>query len=414
MSQGGFTLPLAPPETLGRRFQYTLFSLDPSLVEVDPLRGEAYFKDPSDYVSLVEMALEALEPIKVDPVKGCKPKTVGPIDCCSLHSGPRLYTAGVKDSALLEKAGFTSCMATTRKGQARVSWNHAAVSYAEKVVEKGGPLGGSTGDLPWLAKATLFSKIRGAGGGFEPPRRRGRAGQAPGYTRDTLGSILLGGALSLVYVWNLKGASREIFLVPDFVNRNYHDLRSLVVGSDWRRGVMNYAARIASELPVSFEVAVAVALATELARKYGTAWELSDISAVESLEKAASLVTVAPQQRPMVVSVIPLSIVIYMAYHSSTLYALSDVVSSVIRPKSRVSEALQGVRDVVGGCINSMYLQAAYRGWSDHLSGCIRSLITAADQAENKGMGELAKSLRGLAERLTMDYARLVKGAARL
>ncbi|MEB2835839.1 MAG: hypothetical protein GSR80_001080 [Desulfurococcales archaeon] len=404
MASAGFKLELAPPETLGRRFQLALLSLDPGLYTLNATAGYAAFTSPDDYVELVEEALGALRALESESPRKCKPTQVAGIDCCKLHRGPKLYTAGASDYTLLRSAGFTRCAYSTSTGKESIAWSHAAVSYAAMVLDSGGPLGGAAKGLPWLAKSTVFGKVRVAGGGRQAGGRR----SGSQVSLDTLGSVLLGGAIAFLWSQRVGRDNLEFYLVPDAVHRGYAALRELMVGRGLRDGVAYRAARLASELPVSIEVALALALAVELAEHYKPARELAAYTEVEELERAATVVTVTPQQRPMVRSTIPLTSILYAAYDGTTLRE----VLALAWASRGAPRGLEGLRDAVGGCINAMFLQAMHARDSDHLSGCIRSLAALADAAHRRGLREWESRLGRLAWRLARDYLEMARGVA--
>jgi len=409
-----FKLPLAPPETLGRRFQYALLSIDPRLSKIKPMDGYAIFNDVSNYIDLVDKALARIRGLQVKQ-KSSEIQIRG-IDCSSLHKGPNLYAAGKKqkisgktffgDYLILTKAGFTVCPYTTGKGITTIAWTHAAVSYADLVLTKGQPLMGVAEDLPWLAKATLFGKIRTASGGQAPPKTRR-------YSLDVLGSILLGGALSFLWSQRFGDSTVEFYLVPDVVHEGFASLRDLMLQRGLNEGTAAKATWLASEYPVSLEVALAIAIADDLAAKYGSASQLSTLQAAEKLEKAANIMVVTPQKRPMVRSVTPLSTTIYVAYEptsiSSAMSTARLALQSLGAKKQKKQKELAGLRDLIGRCINSMYLQAIHCKWADHLSSCIRGLLAASEQARRSGLAKLADALEDSAHSLSRDYLKIVR-----
>ena len=406
-----YKLPLAPPETLGRRFQYALLSLRPDLSTIDPTGGYAIFQDQSDYLELLEEALDSMRKLQVGRPKGGCENLMG-VDCCMLHRGPSLYAAGKRgvvggqkatgDYYIMLAAGLGKCLYTTGRGKKTVAWTHAAVSYVYEATSRGSPLGGGIIDLPWLAKATLFGKTRVSGGGSKGgPRSVVRP------TVDTLGSILLGGSISFLWGQRLGDSTIEFYLVPEAVSEGYSTLRDLMLKQGITGGSIARASRLASDYPVSLEVALALTLASDLARRFGPAKKLASLRQVEELERTATIVTLTPQQRPMVRSAIPLSTLVYASYSDRSIYSMLDAARYATTPG--VSRNLQGIREVIGGCINHMLLQALHRRYSDHLSMCIRNLVTAMEQASNKGLSEFSQLLSRLARSLASDYMELAR-----
>ncbi len=405
-----FRLPLAPPETLGRRFQYAFLSLEPEIVTLNLEAGYAEFASPSDYVDLVDKAVQRLSTLLLPSrQKGCNGVTIRGIDCCRLHRGPTLYLAGKKygkarqgDAGLLAYLGFTSCPAPGKKG-AGVAWNHAALSYADMVLSRGEPLGGSAPDLPWLAKATLFSKARAAGGDV--------ATRMSTLTLDTVGSVLLGGAISFAGSYRLAGKKRgeltEFYLIPDTVTSAYARLRDLMLSKGLTGNVIAQAIRIVNELPVSTEIAIALTLAVELATQYGSASQLSRarLTEVEELEKAALLVTVNPQQRPMVTAATPLTMILYFTYRDTTLRQLI----SLARQARQYSNEVEGLDALAANCVNAAYMQASYPCGADHIAHCIRGLEAAAQALERKGLSDPASLANSLTRNLATDYLAMIR-----
>ncbi|GAB6148793.1 hypothetical protein [Stetteria hydrogenophila] len=398
-----FKLPLAPAETLGRRFQYALLSLgDPGRVTVDEASGYAVFQSPDDYVEIVNNALGLISSLTVARrVKGECTDTVRGINCCLLHSGPTLYRIGSGDARLLASAGFTACPYTTSAGKKTVAWNHAAVSYADAVLSRGAPLGGQARDLPWLAKATIFGKVRTTGGGSDWKKRRAEA------TLDTLGSILLGGAVSFLWRGRIGDSTLEAYLTPDSVNTEFGRLRDVMLFKGLQDSTVARAARLVNTYPVSFEVAVSIALAEDLVDNLGSAEQLAYGEAA-SLERAASLVMVEAQMRPMVRSSTPLSTVVYYTFgrNGRTVKSVMRLASTATRYANKVN----GLRDAVGGCLAAIYLQAASLGAADHLSHCLRNLRSAADQARANDLTDLAESIEWAIRLLASDYTAIAAG----
>jgi len=416
LAGGVFRLELAPPETLGRRLQYALLSLSED-AEVDPYAGHAVFPSAGSYVELVEEALEALRPLELQAGaagRRCDGARVRGFDCCRLHRGPSLYSAGRRgtvggaryagDYLALAQAGLARCPYTTSQGKQTLAWVHAAVSYADLVLERGAPLGGSASELPWLAKATLFGKLRAPGGGRRP--RSGGWGSL-----DTLGSILLGGSLAFLGSQRLgkQGGSAEFLLVPDAPHPGYAVLRDLLLAGGVSSSAPVRAARLASDYPVSLEVALAVELASELASRLGPASEAAYLLEAARLESAATLVTVSPQQRPLVRGSLPLTTIVYRAFRPGSVRLLLRLAR--LARGAAAQKALQGLRDLVGGCVNSVFLQAMAGRWGDHLAGCVRGLTAAAQQARRKRLEELAGVMEALASSLAGDYRALARGA---
>lgn len=396
-----FSLILAPPETLARRFQYAFLSLEPDIFEFSIERDKVIFNDFSDYLELIEKALTMIQGLQLSkPIKDCKSTIIQGIDCCKLHRGPSLYRAGkvyrkkgVGDYGLLYSVGLKDCMYKSLKGKDVVAWNHAALSYINEVLTKNAPLKRPVEDLPWLAKATLFSKVRGLGS---------NAGKKKNiYDLDVLGSVLIGGSLS--FLWNQRiGESRiEFYLITDTINEMFINLRSLIFQKGFEKNMIARTAKIINNIPIAPEIAIALTLASELADKYGSAKQITSFTEIVELERAASIMLLTPQQnRPMMRSIIPLTTLIYFSYSDATIKTLIDL--SLQTDKD--------LRDILGKCINAMYLQALHTRNADHLATCIRDIKTlVTNLSETKGEIDKVKKLRRLFKLLSSDYLTLLR-----
>lgn len=406
MTPSSFKLPLAPPNTLGRRFQYAFLSLDPDKARLYPSAGYVEFGSTSDYVELVRRTVQRIARlIRAQGRRGSRAScrvisvTDVSIDCCSLDRGPRLYRAGSRgDYGLLRSVDLNLCTRPGKRGEA-IAWVHAAISYAVKVLQNNGPLGGKISDLPWLAKATLFSKARLAGPGTQPGLR------TAGLTLDSLGTVLLGGAIAYAGAETIgeRRETLEFYIIPDTVAEVYITLRDLMIGTGVLDSTLIRAARLAKTFPVSLEAAASLVLAVSIAERYGSLEQLSSaqLAEVEQLDKSALVVTVTPQQRPLVRSAVPLTTALYFQYNSRTLRLMLKVAQQLAQ-QVMADRELSGAADVVGVCINTLLLHV-YSQDASHLAHCIRGLESIAVSLEDKGQYDLASSIYRLIGMLVHD-----------
>jgi len=368
---------LLDPEMLGRRFQYAFLSFA-NRVEVRPDLGEAIFPSEDEYVSTVEAALDAIIralswPENAKKKSKCPDYEIdcdGTIKCTSLDRGPNLYQAGKKsDRRTLKAAGLTTCKYYTSKCDEGVAWVHAAVSYACMVLSRGGPLGGGARyDIPWLARATLFSKIRSVRGTSEARTKT--------IDIDTLGTVLLGGALSYLGRHRLGDSDIEFYVLPDYVSEAYRALRE-IAALDGITG--NLAARVANtvkNLGAGFEQALALATAT-LASKHEARAQEMGVDVNEALA-SGKLYTIQSGQRVQVRAGVPLPNALLKAYTPETLKALDWFIDESLKARG---DAKSHVKNAAVTCLNAMFLQAISSGVGElYIKDCMRVLAALLDQ----------------------------------
>ena len=392
-------IPLAPPSTLGRLLQYAFLSLAADKVTVDPAAGLAVFESPSIYVAAVQKAVNSIiGAAGVVKRRGCKSPglstpLLGGRDCCSLPGGPQLYAAGRKeeaDQAVFQAAGLDMCH-TVEAGKKRVSWNAAAVSYALRVIQSGGPLdGGERYPMPWLARATFFSYERAPGGS-----------RTPGYIveLDTLGTILLGGSLAhtaRAVVDEERRTMVEAYLLPDYVIGDYEAYRGIALLRGPAGNPVEEALGLARRLPVSLEAAFALTL-TSTAASVGERARLLQVST------AARIHLVSTGNRPTYQGslIVPVDALNY--YSDETLRVLLDLARTAARSRRTMDV------EAASSCINGLFLQAQAPCQADHLAGCMR-ILAALAMAEGESRSytprarNLAARLLGLLEE---DYSRM-------
>lgn len=393
---------LAPEETLGRRFQYAFASIALARgigVKVDPAKGVMEFPSGHSYHMAVETAsryiVDALTQRR--PISGCRSEArIHGVDCCTLNPGPQLYAAGGKyESAIFIDAGLTAYSIEVR-GKKQVRWTHAALSYAAIVAGKRGPVGGGSYDIPWTAKATLFSKRRAPLPGIGKVRHA--------VDIDTLGTILLGGALSYLGRYRAGAADIEYYLVPEYPSEGYARIRAIAslggVGVSSDSNLAGIITWLTSGLSVSFEAALAAGVAAKIAQAAVDAEKLDR----EGVAGTTRLVTIRPQQRPMVTGSSPLTLSVALSFSGDTVSTALSLAGSVMAQMRRAPEGLLGAEHAVSRCINALFLQSQDPCWTDHLVECVRELDALSASARGPVAG-LSARLKGL---LVRDYERLV------
>ncbi len=401
------TIELAPEDSLGRRFQYAFLSYALGLISTggvvwDPLSETAEFSTPKVFVDAVNIARDAIVSflrLNKKP-RGCESVNVpeGIDDCCLIDSGPKSYAAGgVYEGTVFTKAFSTgdnpplcSVKVPTAKGvTTRSEWVHAAISYATLVIQKGGPLrGGKEFELPWLAKATLFGKARET---YSSSKKRVKI------DLDTLGTILLGGALSYLGRFRLGQEGVEFYIIPDSPNKEYATLRNVVAAGGLVQGpssnIAGISAWVANNFAVSLEVAFSLALAVRIFHANITTSALEQ----KGVELSAKIYNIKPQRRPMVTGSVPLSLNIAKAYDLRTIVGLLSFARRILGNK----EALQkGAASVVSNCLNALYLQSLSPCWTSYLTECVREL----DSISATLSGAVALDARRLKQEIAKDY----------
>jgi len=378
---GSFALRLAPEYTLGRRFQMALLSFAPGEVLV---RGdEAVLESAEDYVAAVESAARHVkERLELRKARAnCKGGTLelevlGTIDCCRYPGTPKLYTAGASDYRLLQESLGVN------------SWICAALVYADRVLARGAPLGGQAKDLPWLAKVSLFSNVRGPGGGKGGGKKRKGAAV---YSLDTLGSVLLGGAAGFLGGYRLGGGDQaEFYLLPEAPSQGYATLLDALSLGGPNKGpqgnLAGAASWLASIAPVSLEAAVGAVAAAKLAEAGGTAGGLGFRNV---LGEAKLYLVRSGGKRPLAAEGLPLTDAYLEVPGPGAVQALLRLAWEAERRRRESGGALEAV----AGCLNAALLDAASPCSSTGLQGCLRDLDSLAKSPS------LWRGARGVAER---------------
>ncbi len=394
---------LAPPSTLGRLLQYAFLSLAADKVIMDPAAGLAVFESPSIYAATVRKAVNSIIGAASEVRRrGCRSSglstpLLGGRDCCSLPGGPQLYAAGRKeetDQAVFQAAGLDLCH-TVETGKKIVSWNAAAVSYAVRVIQSGGPLDRSQKyPMPWLARATFFSYER-APGGSRPLNYM--------VALDTLGTILLGGSLAhtaRAVVDEERRTKVEAYLLPDYVSGDYEAYRGIALLRDPTSNPMEEALGLARRLPVSLEAAFAPTL-TSTAASVGARARLLQVST------AARIHLVSTGNRPTYQGTLIVPVDALNYYSDGTLRVLLDLARTAARSRKAMDI------EAAASCINSLFLQAQAPCQADHLAGCM-SILAALAMAEGSESRSFTPKARSLAARLLglleEDYTRMTSG----
>jgi len=387
---------LLDPEMLGRRFQYAFLSFaDLEKVDVKPDIGEAVFLDEKEYVKTVKMVLDAIIETLSWPenAEGNREKSKcldhkinchGAINCTSLDRGPNFYQAGGKsEKSMLKAAGLTKCKyyyydSKKKECVESIGWVHAAVSYACKVIEKGGPLGGEAKyNVPRLAMASLFSvnKIRNI---IDFANSDGKM-----INVDTLGTVLLGGALSYLGKYTLKSGSDdkktlEFYIIPDYVSRSYRALRQITALGGVKENLARKAINTAENLGVGFEQALALVTAS-LVLKHVAEARRTGVD-IDNVLASGKLYTIQPEKRPQVRAGVPLPNVLLKAYSPETLEVLDWFVSKALYA---VGDIGSQVRSAAATCVNNLFLQAVSLGAGElYIKDCMRVLVVLLDEEE--------------------------------
>ncbi|MEB3787975.1 MAG: hypothetical protein GSR78_04375 [Desulfurococcales archaeon] len=404
MAQEVFRLNLLPEEAFGRRLQYAFLSMAyegsaDARVRVYYDRGYADFDSVEGYVRVVREALSRIvSSLKRENRSGCPVPPVGGVDCCMLDRGPSLYTSGASDLKLLREAGFTRCPYITAKGEESVSWVHAAVSYALRVMEEG-PLGGrAEHGIPGLAKVTVFSSVRGSGVRREAKNIR--------VDLDALGTVLLGGALAYLgsHRMSESGGDRlEFLLVPDRPGFEYKVFRDIASADGLGGNLAARAAMLVSGLGVGVEQALSVSLAILLNKHRDM---LRGVGVEDRVVGSARLYTVSSGQRPMLRGGLPLSTVVYKAYSWSLLGRLAEAASYARR--IRGGDKARAFSSALAECMNDMFLQASAPCHTSFLADCARLL---SQVSHDEGLpSEARERAAGLLEAVSRDYESLTGG----
>ncbi len=403
MDSGIVRLELAPPMTLGRRLQYAFLSLflgeGGSSLEITgdyAIIGsrERFLEKVNESIGLITSSMKWGRTASSE----CD-VTVSGINCCDLDAGPKFYVAGTSDYLVASNAGLDICKYRNSKGEYTTAWTHSALSYALKVIEEGGPLGGEKKyAIPILAKSTLFSGVRGA--------KRVEVKELY-IDIDTLGSILLGGAIAFLGRQKpYSGGNQkplEFYVIPDTPNGYYSLMRSIAATGGLQANIAAFASTLSRELNTSLEVGLMLALARRL-YEYGR--KASEFGRSASASARVFTVTVG-KNRPMVRGGLPLSLVMYESYSESTIKLLSALSFTAIKAKGRRGGGGEVNLDtVVSNCIEGLYLQTLSPCNGDYVYNCTRDLLMASstDKLDNDTVG----MMRALIDRLVYDYRKRI------
>jgi len=399
---------LLDPEMLGRRFQYAFLSFADN-VDVRPDLNVAIFPSREEYILTVKRALEAILESLVWPAT-TRRKTRCPeyaiteagygIECTRLDRGPSLYQAGKKsDYRTLQAAGFNICKYINQKCEETVAWLHAAVSYALQVINNGGPLGGEPSyDIPWLARATLFTKIRSVRGATKAKDKT--------IDKDTLGTVLLGGALAYLGSHRVGEQQLEFYVLPEYVSKAYRALRQIAAADGITANLAARVARISSELSISFEQAIALVVAA-LAYKHVSMAESLGVS-VDDVLASGKLYTIQSGRRAQVRAGTPLPNLLLKAYSEATINRLNWFVNEALR--QRDSDAASAAKNAASTCVNSLFLQAITGASGElYLKDCMRDLLAVHEYEKTTRL--LREAARSLLTALEEEAEMIILGA---
>ena len=297
-------------------------------------------------------------------LRGCNTPPVDGVDCCLLDPGPQGYRAGRISDARIFEALADGC-----KADGRIGWSHAAVGYALQVLRKGGPLM-RVGrlDLPGLAKATLFSVSRDQS--LEAKEAR--------LDPDSLGLLLLGGALAFLGGHRVGDARLEFFLVPPAPLEAYEELHAIAVHGGLDRGLGAKVAWLLSQLPLSLEPALLAA----------TAWQILEAGArAEQLRRGAlasgRLVLnrlSGAARRPMLVEGLSLSDALLHVFSEHSLRLLLALTAAARGlPDTGQLRLRQAAEAALAACVDDMSREAL-SPCGFHVYRCARELRTFADR----------------------------------
>ena len=392
---------LLPKEMFGRRLQYAFLSLGSDDVYINYEQGYAEFSTPDDYVFLVEKALEQIRTALATQrgPRDCQGPILNGLSCCHLDGGPKLY-GNDKDikTAIIQSTSF-KCNYSTPRGDKLAGWTHLAVSYALEVIDKDGPLNEPNSlTVPLLAKASLFSRLRGVGIKTEKKKVKNNI--------DTLGTVLLGGALSYLGRFNLsrKGQDQaEFFLLPDKPSETYNILREIAALQGLSGNLAAIATTIIKEIGVSAEAAISLALALLLYRNKERVEEIG----APTLVYNTKLYTVSPgANRPMVRGGIPLSLIFYQTYSERTLKQLQSLLY-LAGTRKLDEQTRKDLQSALATCIHSLYLQAQNPCHGEFMVDCSR-IVSSIEP--NKKMKSIRDNLGWFLKHLDYEYAKLVRG----
>ena len=387
---------LAPPYTLGRALQYAAFS------SVIPVGGTSDVVVDEDYEvvrvrrpvvfqrlaeAVVEVALQYFA--RRAPSGGCEGATLPfpslgvEIDCCRLDTGPRLYSFGKKrDADVLLRAGLDDCYTIGEKGAKRVTWTGGAMSYARRLLERGGPLGGRAEDLPTLAKATLFSR-------YKTPTGYVNAEKIP-VDLDTLGTVLLGGVLAFL---GRQGAT-EYYLLPSAPVGGYRLIADLLRIATSPRPYL-----IARELPVGLEAALSLELSYRILNGEAR------IDLAGSVISRSRVLVVDAGRRPLVLGSIPLTLLPARVFGASSLDRLLQLAVQSLR----AGNGSTGLRDAAAGCLRAAVAFSSNPCGDETLLACIRDLARLYSGSDRLP-AQARRLVRGLVPSLSRDMDRALGG----
>ena len=354
---------LAPPYTLGRFFQYAAVSsmvkaIGSAEVVVDDDYNVVRIRSPLALRRMAEALVDAVSRdfVRENTLRGrgeCRgaslavPDVDAVFDCCSLEGGPRLYSFGKKrDADIILGAGLDECHTIDDRGRKRVTWVGGALSYAKKVLERGGLLGGEASDLPTMAKATLFSRYKVAGG-------YANAERIP-VSVDTLGTVLVGGVLSFLG----RPGGVEYYLIPSTVVAGFPVVAGILRSArTWRPYLL------VRELPVGLEDALSLELSYKVASR-----EVS-LAIASGVVSRSRVLAVSSGRRPVVLGSIPLTLLPARVFGAGTLGGLL-----YLAQLSASQKQVEGLKDVAAQCLRAAILFSSHPCTDESLIACIREL----------------------------------------
>jgi hypothetical protein len=367
---------LMPKHTLGFYLQLVSAGVGGFVENLAADLSTLYFKDSSDYARAIMRLESALRDIRIQ---------VEDSDVCKIAEScerlqPKLYTAGESDFRILEKAGLNVVPKRCGTG---ISWCSAALSYIERVKERGEPIGGEASTV-MLARTFTFGKLRGPIGELDKEVQV-----------DSLGLMLIGGLFSLVANIQVKGRRKgewfELYMLPDgspeslkVSNLVYKAFfyRTKRLGVSFEEVLRDI---VGLERGLSVDLATLNALLTHLSCVLSEMTALAGLPEREGFERFLLARIDSSSMRPQLTWMSPLTIsrtLIALRGREELLENLWSLAREAIRlrrSKDRERRSLgDDLASAVSTCFNNITLFVWTRS-SDHLLECSRGMSAILD-----------------------------------
>lgn len=367
-------IPLMPKHSLG-------FYLQLAAVGVGGLKNRLtqdlealVFKSSREYADAIKGLLVALARAFVGREE---------VDLCEIceklreregKEGPKLYEAGRKDRKILEEAGLVS-----RRCAEGISWCSAALSYAEKVMKVGGPIGGRA-PLVMLARALVYGRLRDtmAEVGVEDVQV------------DSLGITLLGGLFSLISTIKVERKTFELYLLPDgspesldIANTVYEAFHSGKLQGRSFSDILTDLVEL--ERGLTIDLATYVATLTHLSMTMKTMTGVSGLATREGFERFLLARVESSGNRPQLVWMGPLTVsrvLIAIKGREKVLENLWYLARTSHQLRRRKSKEERDVGERLASATSKCFNNAALYMWTgsrDLLLECSRELSEVID-----------------------------------